>query len=179
MQARPSHTLLHRFFAGLAESTFQARLGVVDPPLIDYIADLLVRFVRCDAVYRLRDLRGRPIREVAEMLVEAEARVGDPRREAHRHVGDFTLFWTGVYPEAVTRMRSTMKKDHLLDYLAQGKRAYLLASTIETDDENDAPAELLERLSDRFEMCASGLREVRREWEHHSEDDMPRPFLIN
>ena len=76
-------------------------------------------------------------------------------------------------------MRSALKKDHMLDYLAQGKRAYLLASTIDTDDENHAPGELLERLSDRFEMCAYGLREVRREWEHRSDDDMPRTFLIN
>ena len=27
------------------------------------------------------------------------------RREVHRHIGDFTLFWTGVYPEALREMQ--------------------------------------------------------------------------
>ena len=29
---------LRRFFAGLTEFAFQTRLGVADPPLVDYIA---------------------------------------------------------------------------------------------------------------------------------------------
>ena len=36
------------------------------------------------------------------MVAEAEAAAdADRRRECHRHVGDYTLFWTGVYPEAL------------------------------------------------------------------------------
>lgn len=35
-----------RFFRGLTEYAFHARLGVVDPPLVDYVAVLLVRFIR-------------------------------------------------------------------------------------------------------------------------------------
>ena len=33
-------------------------------------------------------------------------------------------------------------------------------------------------VSRQFELCAYGLREVRRQWEHH-DDDPPKPFLIN
>ena len=62
---------------------------------------------------------------------------------------------------------------------AQGKRAYLIASSIETDDKKDAPADILERLSHQFQMCAYGLREVRREWERRDDEDLPRPLLIN
>ena len=101
---RPSHTL-RQFFAGIAEHTFQTQLGVADPPLIDYLSELLLRFVRLDALFRIRSLAGRPLEEVAAMLIEAEQRIGDARREIHRHIGDFTLFWTGVFPEAVRRMR--------------------------------------------------------------------------
>ena len=35
-----------RFFRGLTEYAFHARLGVVDPPLVDYVSNLLVRFLR-------------------------------------------------------------------------------------------------------------------------------------
>ena len=37
-----------RFFRGLAEHAFHGRLGVVDPPLVDYVSTLLVRFIRND-----------------------------------------------------------------------------------------------------------------------------------
>lgn len=173
-------TTLQNFFAGLAEQTFQTHLGVADPPLVDYISQLLIRFVRYESLYRIRNPNGRPMRLLGEMLAEAEARIGSARREVHRHIGDFTLFWTGVYPEAVRPSRKTAGMDQFGDYCLQGKRAYLIASSIETDSEDEAPGEVLERLSRQFEMCAYGLREVRREWERREgDDDTPRPFLIN
>jgi hypothetical protein len=114
------------------------------------------------------------------MVAEADVRVGDARREVHRHIGDFTLFWTGVYPEALRRLRSPAKKDYFVDYCAQGKRAYWIASEIEAAGESDAPGELLERLSVQFEMCAYGLGQIRREWERRDPDEeVFRPIWIN
>jgi hypothetical protein len=171
-------SLLQRYFAGLAEHTFEVRLGVADPGLIDYLTDLLTRFIRNDAVYRVRDLTGRSLDDVANMFVEAENRVGLARREVHRHIGDFTLFWAGVYPEALERRKQT-KDARAETYAALGKRSYFIASTIETDSEEDAPSELLERLSRSFELCAYGLREVRRQWEERDDGIPPQTFLIN
>ncbi len=172
-------SVLRRYFAGLAECTFQTQLGVADPPLIDYISDLLTRFVRSDAIYRIRNLAGRPIREVAEMMVEAQERVGGAQREVHRHIGDFTLFWTGVYPEALRRMRGRSTSDHLVDFCTEGKRSYWIASTIETEHPDKPSSDVLERLSQQFELCAYGLREVRRSWEHRDGEGPTQPFLIN
>ena len=157
---------LRRLFAGYTEQTFVTLLGVGDPRLIDYLAELLTRFVHLDAVYRLRNAQGRRLEEVAEMVIEAEGLPpeGRTRREVHRHIGDFTLFWTGVYPEAVNRLRSALSKDHFIDYCAQGKRSYYIASTFE-DDAYRAEAPVLRRLSEDFELCAYGLNQVRREWE--------------
>jgi hypothetical protein len=174
-----ANTTLQRYFTGVAEHVFQTQLGVADVSLIDYLGDLLLRFVRIDAIHRVRNLSGRPMTEVAEMLVEANYRVGLARREVHRHIGDFTLFWAGVYPEALREMQSPAKKDHFIDYCAQGKMAYRIASTIETDDSKDPPSDVLERLSRTFEMCAYGLREVRREWERRDDEEFPRPLLVD
>ena len=155
---------LKRLFAALTEQTFEVELGVADPPLVDYLSDMLVRFVRIDAIFPVRDAVGRRLEEVAEMLIEAEQRSGRPQREVHRHIGDFTLFWTGVYPEALQRLRAEGRKDSLLDYQQQGKRAYYIASTYaEAPFENEAP--VLRRLSDDFELCSQGLAHVRREWQ--------------
>jgi hypothetical protein len=170
-------TVIDRYFAGLTEQTFEGQLGVVDPPLVDYLANMLIRFVKSDSVYRVRALNGRPVYEVAEMVVEAEHRIGDARREVHRHIGDFTLFWTGMYPEAIRELRSPQKKDYFVDYLNQGKRAYHIAATIQTEHEEQAPRDVLERLSRQFEMCMYGLGEIRREWERR--DDGERKMLID
>src|SRR5579862_2123220 len=157
---------LHKLFSGLTEHTFIETLGLADPPLTDYLSGMLSRFIHLDAVFRLRDTAGRRLEEVAEMMIEAEAMPpeGRTRREVHRHIGDFTLFWTGVYPEALQRLRSAMRKDHFIDYCEQGKRSYYIASTFEEAPYRDV-APVLRRLSDEFELCAYGLHQVRREWE--------------
>jgi hypothetical protein len=155
---------LRNLFAALTEQTFAIDLGVADPPLVDYLSDMLVRFVRIEAIFSIRDVVGRRLEEVAEMLCEAGQREGRPQRELHRHIGDFTLFWTGVYPEALRRLRTAERKDALIDYQVQGKRSYLIASTFDAD-EYRAEAAVLRRLSDEFELCSQGLARVRHEWE--------------
>jgi hypothetical protein len=66
-----------------------------------------------------------------------------------------------------------------VDYFTEGKRSYWIASTIETEQPDKPSAEVLERLSRQFELCAYGLREVRRSWEQRDDDRPQRPFLIN
>jgi hypothetical protein len=173
------HEALRRFFAGLTEYAFESRLGVADTALIDYVTDLLARFVRVDALLSLRDLSGDRLDDVAHMLFEAEARIGDARRNAHRHIGDFTLFWTGVYPERLQRQSRGQRRDCFIDYCTHGKRSYKIASTIRVA-EPDQEGEILERLSHDFDLCVYGLGEVRREWERREgESDSPgKPFLI-
>jgi hypothetical protein len=168
----PDHPL-RRLFSGLTEQTFSTALGVADPPLVDYISLLLSRFVHVDVIHRLRDAQGKTLYEVADMVLEAEAMPPEARtrREYHRHIGDVTLFWTGVYPDALRRLRSALTKDFFVDYCAQGKRSYLIASSFEDDPYRDE-APVLRRLSEEFELCAFGLNQVRKEWQQLNP---PRP----
>lgn len=155
---------LKRLFAGLIENTFHTEIGIADPSLVDYLTELLLRFVRHDAVFRVRDPRGRRLEEVTGMLAEAEQSADRPRREIHRHIGDFTLFWSGVYPEGLKSLRGYDRPDHLIDYREQGKRSYLIASTFEQEPyAEEAP--ILRKLSDMFDLATKGLSNVRREWE--------------
>ena len=166
MVPAPATHPLRRLFAGITEQTFLNLLGIGDPPLVDYLSALLARFIHMDAVYRLRNAQGRRLEQVVDMVLEAEAMPpeGRTRREVHRHIGDFTLFWTGVYPEAVRRLQSAFSKDQFIDYCEQGKRPYYIASTFEADVYRDE-APVLRRLSQEFELCAYGLHHVRHEWE--------------
>ena len=157
---------LRTLFAGLTEHAFVAQMGIADPPLIDYISDLLARFLHMDNVFRLRDSAGRPITELAAMAMEAEALPpeGRTRREYHRHIGDFALYWSGLFPEAVDRFQRASTRDHLVNFTRLGKRSYRLASEADRSHFADESA-VLQRLGHDFELCALGLREVRHEWE--------------
>jgi hypothetical protein len=162
MWSPPTTHPLRRLFAGLTEHAFLSTLGIADPPLIDYVSGILTRFLHADVIYRLRDGTGRPIQEVGEMIREAEQlpALGRTRREFHRHIGDFTLYWTGLYPESVQRARSGWARDHFVSYCEAGKRCYRIASEGEEDE-----SPVLRRLSDEFELCALGLNHVRKEFE--------------
>lgn len=181
MTLQPSDSILRRFFAGIAESIFETELGVADPPLIDYLSDLLCRFVRLDTSERRAASAVRPVQEVARLATEATQRIGPARRDSHRYLGDFTLFWTGMYPEALRRASAEAGVDSYASFCQHGKRAYWIASRIEADSpaagDDLPPADVLERLSHEFEMCAYGLREVRRQWDRPGVDDSSPPLL--
>ena len=168
MKPSQSNTM-ERFFKGLSENTFHSSLGVVDPKLIGYISKLLIRFVRLETVHKIRSLNGRPILALTELVNEASHRLGDARREVHQHVGDFALFWLGLFPEAVSHdIGEDVAYKH---YCSHGKRAYQIASRIETaKDDADSP-EVLEQLSEQFELCVYGMQEVRREWQNPENDN--------
>ena len=167
---RSNRSAIERFFSGLSECVFHAKLGVADVQLVDYVSDMLLRFVRMDSIHRVRKSNGRPAVEMIQMLTEAEQRIGLARREVHRHIGDFALFWSGMYPESLRRVRSSPATDGFIDYCQQGKRAYAIAAQIEGGQDRP-PCQLLQRLSEQFELCAYGLREVRREWEESDGSD--------
>ncbi len=167
---RHREEVFRRFFAGVTEHAFTARLGVADPPLVDYLTSMLVSFIRTDAVFSLRTPTGDRLNQVVDMLAEAQARQGSARRRVHRHIGDFTLFWTGVYPEVAEESLRKGRKDSLLDYRRQGKRNYLIASRLPAD-QNSAPDDVLERLSEQFELCVYGLGEVRKQWEEREGEE--------
>ena len=168
---QPQPTAIERFFNGLSEYNFQSKLGVADVQLIDYLSDMLLRSVRVDSLHRVRSNNGQPATEVFQMLSEAEQRIGLARREVHRHIGDFTLFWSGMYPESLRKTKPSTSPDAFIDYCRQGKRAYAIAAEIEGGEDRPS-CQLLHRLSEQFELCAYGLREVRREWEDGDENGL-------
>lgn len=166
---------LRELFQALVDRTFQAQLGVREPELTSYVGNVLVDFVHQDRIYGIRNSQGKALEEVAEMLVEGdvqlEATSFERERAVHKHIGDFTLFWTGVYPEMLRFFRVSTRKDHLIDYVAQGRKSYGLASTF-THPPHEQEAPVLKRLSEEFELCMVGLNMVRRELDRMSTPEM-------
>lgn len=175
----PNHPL-RRFFAGAVENVFYGELGICDPHLVGYLAELLVEFLHIRDIYSLKGAGGDRIEAVADMLLKAHVgQAVDPQdreRLVHRHVGDYTLYWTGVFPEGLGVHRHRRSKDVILDYYEQGKRSYAIASELSTPD-SEPPAEVLQRLSDQFEYCAHGLTLARQAWDEADEPPLPGLLL--
>lgn len=155
---------LRRLFSGLIERAFIQTLGVYESHVADYLATVLADFVHMKQAYKIKDLSGKPLEEVAEMLIHADVRLAassfNREREVHKHIGDFTPFWAGVYPESLPRLQAQTRRDHLLDYVQQGKNSYAIAASHDYGDyRQEAPT--LKKISDEFELCLYGLHSVR------------------
>ncbi|MCG3137242.1 MAG: hypothetical protein HJJLKODD_01085 [Phycisphaerae bacterium] len=159
---------LRRFFAGSLADAFYAQLGICSPPLVDYLANLLIDFVHVRDIYALKSVSGDTLRSISEMVAQAYLgpEVTGPVRErlVQRHVGDYVLYWTGIYPEQFTHPHSLLEPT-FDDYITQGKRAYSIACELSTPDDEPPPS-TLELLSVHFEDCAQGLQLARRQWDH-------------
>lgn len=161
---------LRRLFQDLVRRHFFRGAQLPDPEIADYVSNLLTDFTHIDNLYRIRNARGQRLEEVAEMLIESnpllEGRSFDREREVRKHIGDFTLFFTGLFPEAVAAMPRLrpLSVDNFIDYIRVGKESYAIVAAFNLFEyRREAP--LFRRLSDRFEQCVFGLNLVKQELE--------------
>ena len=164
----PDDHPLRLLFQNLVLRTFRDTIGLPQREVIVYIANMLAEFAHGDNLYRIQNSQGARLKEVAAMLMEADVALNAPsfdhERAVHKHIGDFTLFWAGVYPESLQARRARNSVDHLIDYVRQGKQSYYIVSTFRYGRYAE-DASLFRQLSDEFELCLYGLSLVRREWE--------------
>jgi hypothetical protein len=167
LSSLPNEHPLRRLFSGTVHHALYVDMGLCDPQIAEYLTGLLSQFIHVDDIYPFKDAAGRRLEDLAAILTDARLAgpVGraDRERILHRYVGDFALFWTGLFPEGLRHMRPVGLGDRLSDYMAQGKRSYAVASEL-TDPQDEPPARVLRRLSDHFEFCVHGLNLCRREW---------------
>jgi hypothetical protein len=151
----------------LTEKSFTEHLGWPDQNVATYVSNLLVDFTRTDHLYKIRSRQGQAVNTVVELLYESEvlleAQSLDRERDVHQHIGDFTLFMAGLFPEYLRRLKTAgmiYHKDFLVDYVKTGKRSYGIVAEMAGGSEQDEPP-LFRKLSDNFELCVTGLGFVR------------------
>jgi hypothetical protein len=153
---------LRLYLAESLHETLATKLGRrFDQDVEFYVTDLLLRFLHSDNIYTIRDPEGEPLDSVAAMLVEADVRLNansfDREREVHRHIGDFVLFWAGLFPEY---LGTDDHQARLLDHMRQAKFSYYVVSTFDHGDyAHEVPT--FRKLSENFETYATGLRLLR------------------
>jgi hypothetical protein len=139
-----------------------------EPKVATYVAAILTDFARTENLYRIRNVAGRRLEDVGEMLVESnpllEAPSFDREREVRKHVGDYTLFMTGLFPEHVATIQEKRgpRFDAFVDFVQAGKESYAVVSSFnQFEYREEAP--LFRRLSENFELCVVGLNLVKQD----------------
>ena len=162
----PEGHLLQQFFLELVSQNFRQTIGLRDPELSEYIANMLTEFTEVDQLHRIRNAAGRSLEDVGEMLLEADPVFGeapsfDRERAVRKHIGDYTLFFTGMFPEAINRFRLRRQRlENFIDFIRAGKESYYIVSKFEFFEYAKA-APLFAKLSARFEECVFGLNQVK------------------
>lgn len=163
----PEHHPLRRLFCVLTEKSFTEKLGWPDLNVTQYVSNLLVEFAHTDHLYSICNRQGQRLDTVVDLLFESEvlleAQSLDREREVHRHIGDFTLFMAGLFPEYLRRLKTAgliYHKDFLVDYVKTGKRSYGIVAQVTAGPSND-DSPLFRKLSENFELCVTGLGFVR------------------
>jgi hypothetical protein len=160
---------IRAYFATALHEALHERLGLRDGDDVEeYLSDMLVEFLHYDNLYGICDAAGRPVESVADMVTEGDVRLNadsfDREREVHRHIGDFLLFWSGLFPEFMKQLKAPGTKDMLLDPVRQGQFSYYVVSTFDHDPYGEE-AEIFRRLSEGFLEYQYGLSLVRASFE--------------
>jgi hypothetical protein len=157
---------LEAFFQQAVRNSYEGRLGLHDPDVTGYVAHLLCEFSEAENLYKVRDHLGHPVEELEALMLEADPVHGnaasfDAERAIRKYIGDYALFVSGMYPEAmVPGSRRRGPKPSLHELIRAGKESYFIVSQFNLFEyEQEAP--LFARLSDGFERCILGLSLVR------------------
>jgi len=160
---------LRQLFRSLVERRFFGDAQLGDREIANYVTNLLVDFTQTSNLYKIRNARGKRLEDVGEMLLASnplfEGRSFDYERAVRKHIGDYTLFLSGLFPEYVASLpRRGLRLDAFIDYVKAGKESYHIVSTFDLFEyAHEAP--LFRKLANSFELCVFGLNLVKRDLE--------------
>jgi hypothetical protein len=160
---------LRRLMSEKIAQHFGREVGLRDEEIWAYLANMLTEFCDTRNLYALKNAQGRSLDDVGEMLLESDPIFGteavsfDRERQVRKHIGDFTLFYSGMFPESINRFRLRRQRlESLIDFMHAGKESYFIVSQFDQMEYRKV-APLFGRLSQQFESCVFGLNLVRQE----------------
>ncbi|MBZ5704347.1 MAG: hypothetical protein LAN63_03275 [Acidobacteriia bacterium] len=164
----PESHPLQQLFIELVGRHYAEEIGIRDPQIVNYVAHLLADFCEVEQLFKIRSISGKALTDVGEMLMESDPVFGpapsfDRERQVRKHIGDYTLFFTGMFPESINHFRLRRNRlEGFIDWMKAGKESYYIVSKFEYF-ECAKVAPLFASLSAHFEQCVFGLNRVKNE----------------
>ena len=168
---------LQQFFQEIIGRNYE-EVGVRNFEVQSYVANLLTEFCEAETLYKVRNSHGRQLCDVGEMLLEADPVYGpapsfDRERQVRKHIGDYALFFSGMFPESLNRIRLRRARlEGCIDFIRAGKESYFIVSKFE-HFEYAKVAPLFRRMSNEFEQLVYGLNQVKNQLE-----EMQHPITV-
>ena len=162
----PESHPLQELFTELIHHHFEQDLALRDGEIQDYVANVLTEFCECEQLFRIRNANNRPLDDVGEMLLESDPVYGpapcfDRERQVRKHIGDYTLFLSGMFPESINHFRLRRARlENFVDFMRAGKESYYIVSKFD-QFEYVKLAPLFAKLANEFESCVYGLNLVK------------------
>jgi len=168
---------LEPFFQQMVRNSYAGKLGIHDTAITEYVAHLLCEFSEADKLYKVHDEEGRPIRTLEELLTASDPIHGtapsfDAERAVRKHIGDYALFVSGMYPESMDPYRRRHGQQSFEELVKVGKESYYIVSQFDLEEYADE-APMFRRLAGWFDRCIYGLRLVREELSHGKPGFLP------
>ena len=161
---------LQQLFEELVGRHYAEEIGIRDPQIIAYVSHLLSEFCETNQLYKIQDASNRPLDDVGAMLLESDPVYGpapsfDRERQVRKHIGDYTLFFAGMFPESINHLRLRRQRlENFVEWVKAGKESYYIVSKFE-HFEYAKVAPLFATLSKNFEGCVHGLNMVKSDLE--------------
>jgi hypothetical protein len=162
----PESHSLQQLFQDLVGQHYAHEIGIRDPQVVAYVSHLLAEFCEADQLFKIKDAFNRQLSDVGEMMLETDPVYGpapsfDRERQVRKHIGDFTLFFAGMFPESINHLRLRRQRlENFIDWVKAGKESYYIVSKFE-HFEYAKVAPLFASLSQNFEGCVYGLNMVK------------------
>ncbi len=157
---------LQQLFEDLVGRHYAEEIGIRDPQIVAYVSHLLSEFCDTEQLYKIRNAADRRLDDVGEMLMESDPVYGpapsfDRERQVRKHIGDYTLFFAGMFPESINHFRLRKQRvESFIDWVKAGKESYYIVSKFE-HFEYAKVAPMFASLSKNFEGCVYGLNMVK------------------
>ena len=162
----PESHPLQELFTELIHDHFDHDIGIRDAEVQDYIANVMSEFCEAEQLYKVSNAQGRRLDDVGEMLLETDPIYGpapsfDRERQVRKHIGDYVLFLSGMFPESINHFRLRRQRlENFVDFMKAGKESYYIVSKFD-QFEYARLAPLFAKLSKEFESCVYGLNLVK------------------
>ena len=173
----PESHPLQELFQDLVGRHYAHEIGIRDPQIVAYVSHLLAEFCEADQLFKVHNASNRQLDDVGEMLLESDPVYGpapsfDRERQVRKHIGDYTLFLAGMFPESINHFRLRRQRlENFVEWVKAGKESYYIVSKFE-HFEYAKVAPLFASLSKNFEGCVYGLNMVKNDLE-----EMQHPIM--
>lgn len=165
----------HLYFYVLVRNVF-SRSGIEDREVADYVASLLVEFTLLKNLPLRVPPDQAPIEYVFEMLAASARADGRTRYFIQAHIGNHTLFVSGVFAERIEHRRNTRGFPGLSYYEGVGAGSFRAARDHRLARKHEL-IDVFDRLSDDFSTARKALNDLAERVLHFSEPTWLSGFL--